>query len=163
VFWNVQGWIWWCTLPAFQRRPECAVLEAALDTKVTFCAHSVLETFDQSHFALRGFCYCIVAEMLYTVEFWLIMKRVSHFNVFSVTLLVQTPYIDVCDDQDYSVRAKSYHDKAVAAQVPAITTAGIYPGVSNSGSFQRTDESFPLVICHTLLMCCVEVVEMNKM
>ncbi|KAG0557205.1 hypothetical protein KC19_11G110300 [Ceratodon purpureus] len=59
----------------FQRRPECAVLEAAIDTK--------------------------------------------------------TPYIDVCDDQDYSVRAKAYHDKAVAAQIPAITTAGIYPGVSN--------------------------------
>ena len=60
-------------------------------------------------------------------------------------MLVQTAYIDVCDDQDYSARAKAYHDKAVAAQIPAITTAGIYPGVSNSGSFQRTDLLFLLV------------------
>ncbi|KAG0609523.1 hypothetical protein M758_8G191200 [Ceratodon purpureus] len=59
----------------FQRRAECAVLEAAIDTK--------------------------------------------------------TAYVDVCDDRDYSMRAKAYHDRAVAAQIPAITTAGIYPGVSN--------------------------------
>uniref|UniRef100_A0A7I4BLJ8 Saccharopine dehydrogenase NADP binding domain-containing protein n=1 Tax=Physcomitrium patens TaxID=3218 RepID=A0A7I4BLJ8_PHYPA len=59
----------------FQRRVECAVLEAAIDTK--------------------------------------------------------TAYIDVCDDQDYSMRAKAYHDRAVAAGIPAITTGGIYPGISN--------------------------------
>ncbi|KAL6642218.1 hypothetical protein ACP70R_020399 [Stipagrostis hirtigluma subsp. patula] len=40
-------------------------------------------------------------------------------------------YIDVCDDTDYSWRAKSFHEQAKAAGVPAITTAGIYPGVSN--------------------------------
>jgi len=43
----------------------------------------------------------------------------------------QTPYIDVCDDTDYSWRAKGFHEQANAAGVPAITTAGIYPGVSN--------------------------------
>lgn len=43
----------------------------------------------------------------------------------------QTPYIDVCDDTDYSWRAKGFHEQAKAAGVPAITTAGIYPGVSN--------------------------------
>lgn len=62
-------------------------------------------------------------------------------------LPLQTAYIDVCDDQEYSIRAKGYHDQAVAAQVPAITTAGIYPGVSNSGSFQRIKES---LLCYCL-------------
>jgi saccharopine dehydrogenase-like NADP-dependent oxidoreductase len=42
-----------------------------------------------------------------------------------------TAYIDVCDDRSYSCLAKTFHEKVVAAQVPAITTAGIYPGVSN--------------------------------
>ena len=37
----------------------------------------------------------------------------------------------MCDDRDYSQAAKGYHQAAVAAGVPAITTAGIYPGVSN--------------------------------
>jgi hypothetical protein len=32
---------------------------------------------------------------------------------------------------DYSWRAKAYHEEAKAQGVPAITTAGIYPGVSN--------------------------------
>lgn len=39
---------------------------------------------------------------------------------------------DVCDDNDYAARAKAdYHEKARAAGVPAITSGGIYPGVSN--------------------------------
>lgn len=38
------------------------------------------------------------------------------------------PYLDVCDDTDYSQRAKALHERAAAAGVPAITTAGIYPG-----------------------------------
>jgi len=29
------------------------------------------------------------------------------------------------------LRAKSFKDKALAANIPAITTGGIYPGVSN--------------------------------
>ena len=41
-------------------------------------------------------------------------------------------YADVCDDNDYAARAKAdYHEKARAAGVPAITSGGIYPGVSN--------------------------------
>lgn len=39
--------------------------------------------------------------------------------------------MDVCDDTGYSQRAKQLHGKAAAAGVPAITTTGIYPGVSN--------------------------------
>lgn len=38
----------------------------------------------------------------------------------------------MCDDNDYAARAKAdYHEKARAAGVPAITSGGIYPGVSN--------------------------------
>ena len=38
----------------------------------------------------------------------------------------------MCDDNDYAARAKAdYHEKAQAAGVPAITSGGIYPGVSN--------------------------------
>ncbi len=55
---------------------------------------------------------------------------------FSFSLRFQTAYIDVCDDKEYSRRAKSFHQKAIMMQVPAITTAGIYPGVSNSGFLQ---------------------------
>uniref|UniRef100_A0A7N2KMS5 Saccharopine dehydrogenase NADP binding domain-containing protein n=1 Tax=Quercus lobata TaxID=97700 RepID=A0A7N2KMS5_QUELO len=43
----------------------------------------------------------------------------------------KTAYIDVCDDTTYACRAKSFKTRAVAANIPAITTAGIYPGVSN--------------------------------
>lgn len=44
---------------------------------------------------------------------------------------LQTAYVDVCDDTNYSQNAKAFKDKAIAANIPAITTAGIYPGVSN--------------------------------
>lgn len=44
---------------------------------------------------------------------------------------MQTAYIDVCDDTDYAFRAKSLCNKAADANVAAVTTAGIYPGVSN--------------------------------
>jgi saccharopine dehydrogenase-like NADP-dependent oxidoreductase len=39
--------------------------------------------------------------------------------------------MDVCDDQTHSTLTKALHGDAVAAGVPCITTAGIYPGVSN--------------------------------
>lgn len=42
--------------------------------------------------------------------------------------------MDVCDDTSYAFRAKSYMSKALAANIPAITTGGIYPGVSNGAS-----------------------------
>lgn len=37
----------------------------------------------------------------------------------------------MCDDTSYARRAKSYMNKALDANIPAITTGGIYPGVSN--------------------------------
>jgi saccharopine dehydrogenase-like NADP-dependent oxidoreductase len=41
------------------------------------------------------------------------------------------PYMDVADDSDYAQRAKGYGEQARAANIPAITSAGIYPGTSN--------------------------------
>ena len=42
-----------------------------------------------------------------------------------------TAYINFCDDTTYAWRAKSHKTRAVAAIIPAITTAGIYLGVNN--------------------------------
>eukprot|EP00899_Mesostigma_viride_P002430 jgi/Mesvir1/12188/Mv00425-RA.2 len=51
--------------------------------------------------------------------------------VLEACISEKVPYIDVCDDVEYSKRARSLSAKAKAAGVPAITTTGIYPGVSN--------------------------------
>ncbi|KAG6570406.1 hypothetical protein SDJN03_29321, partial [Cucurbita argyrosperma subsp. sororia] len=50
---------------------------------------------------------------------------------FQQTEKCTTAYVDVCDDSNYSQNAKSFKNKAIEANIPAITTAGIYPGVSN--------------------------------
>ncbi|KAI0512269.1 hypothetical protein KFK09_012908 [Dendrobium nobile] len=52
-------------------------------------------------------------------------------NVLEAAISSKTTYLDVCDDTNYAWRAKSFHEKAVAAGVTALTTCGIYPGVSN--------------------------------
>lgn len=41
------------------------------------------------------------------------------------------PYMDVCDDATYAQRAKRLEPAARAAGVPALSTAGIFPGLSN--------------------------------
>ena len=51
--------------------------------------------------------------------------------MLEASIAAGVPYLDVCDDTEYSQRAKKLHSKAQAAGVPAITTGGIYPGVSN--------------------------------
>ncbi|KAG9454759.1 hypothetical protein H6P81_007663 [Aristolochia fimbriata] len=58
-------------------------------------------------------------------------QREEKCTVLEAAIASKTAYIDVCDDTSYSRNAKSYHNEAVAANVPAITTSGIYPGVSN--------------------------------
>ncbi|KAL9458667.1 hypothetical protein AB3S75_007520 [Citrus x aurantiifolia] len=52
-------------------------------------------------------------------------------TVLEAAIETKTAYIDVCDDTIYSQRAKSFKDRAIAANIPAITSGGIYPGVSN--------------------------------
>ncbi|KAJ4780233.1 hypothetical protein LUZ62_064490 [Rhynchospora pubera] len=58
-------------------------------------------------------------------------QRQEKCTVLEAAISTKTAYIDVCDDTEYSWRAKGFHNEAVAAGIPAITTAGIYPGVSN--------------------------------
>ncbi|MBA0548619.1 hypothetical protein Golob_019708 [Gossypium lobatum] len=52
-------------------------------------------------------------------------------TVLEAAIETQTAYLDVCDDTNYAFCAKSLKDRAVGANIPAITTGGIYPGVSN--------------------------------
>ncbi|KAA3458917.1 Saccharopine dehydrogenase isoform 2 [Gossypium australe] len=52
-------------------------------------------------------------------------------TVLEAAIETQTAYLDVCDDTNYAFRAKSFKGRAVDANIPAITTGGIYPGVSN--------------------------------
>ncbi|KAG8388969.1 hypothetical protein BUALT_Bualt02G0180500 [Buddleja alternifolia] len=52
-------------------------------------------------------------------------------TVLEAAIQNKTAYLDVCDDTSYAWRAKSYMKKAVDANIPAITTGGICPGVSN--------------------------------
>jgi saccharopine dehydrogenase-like NADP-dependent oxidoreductase len=51
--------------------------------------------------------------------------------VMDAAIAAGVPYLDVCDDAEYARSAKSRHADALAAGVPCITTAGVYPGVSN--------------------------------
>ncbi|WVZ54572.1 hypothetical protein U9M48_005350 [Paspalum notatum var. saurae] len=58
-------------------------------------------------------------------------QRAEECTVLQAAISTKAPYIDVCDDLNYSWRAKGFHEQAKTAGVPAITTAGICPGVSN--------------------------------
>ncbi|KAL9663064.1 hypothetical protein QQ045_027901 [Rhodiola kirilowii] len=58
-------------------------------------------------------------------------QQVEKCTVLEAAIETKTAYIDFCDDMRYSRRAKSFNDKALDANIQAITTAGIYPGVSN--------------------------------
>ncbi|XP_027909250.1 uncharacterized protein LOC114168572 isoform X1 [Vigna unguiculata] len=58
-------------------------------------------------------------------------QRAERCTVLEAAINTKTAYIDVCDDTSYAWRAKSLMKRALDANIPAITTAGIYPGVSN--------------------------------
>ncbi|PWA81146.1 saccharopine dehydrogenase [Artemisia annua] len=58
-------------------------------------------------------------------------QQTENCRVLEAAIRAKTAYLDVCDDTSYALRAKSFKDEALAAKVPAITTGGIYPGVSN--------------------------------
>jgi hypothetical protein len=58
-------------------------------------------------------------------------QRREDCAVLEAAIAAGVPYLDVCDDTAWSKRAKSLSLKAEQAGVPAITTGGIYPGVSN--------------------------------
>ena len=59
-------------------------------------------------------------------------QRKETCAVLEACLEEGTPYMDVCDDTDYSAKARTYHERAQAAGVPAIITAGMlssWPGL----------------------------------
>ncbi|KAJ8770941.1 hypothetical protein K2173_022113 [Erythroxylum novogranatense] len=58
-------------------------------------------------------------------------QQTEKCSVLEAAIKTKTAYIDVCDDMSYALRAKSFKERALAANVPAITTGGIYPGISN--------------------------------
>ncbi|KAJ8449433.1 hypothetical protein Cgig2_002230 [Carnegiea gigantea] len=58
-------------------------------------------------------------------------QQVGRCTVLEAAIHTKTAYIDVCDDTSYAFRAKSLCEEAMEANVPAITTSGICPGVSN--------------------------------
>ncbi|XP_057954434.1 uncharacterized protein LOC131148615 [Malania oleifera] len=58
-------------------------------------------------------------------------QQAGKCTVLEAAIHTKTAYIDVCDDTSYAWCAKSFHDEALAANIPAVTTCGIYPGVSN--------------------------------
>ncbi|CAL5437956.1 unnamed protein product [Camellia sinensis] len=58
-------------------------------------------------------------------------QQAERCTVLEAAIKTKTAYVDVCDDTTYAWRAKSYMSKALAANIPAITTGGIYPGQQN--------------------------------
>ncbi|KAL4859611.1 Saccharopine dehydrogenase-like oxidoreductase [Chlorella vulgaris] len=76
-------------------------------------------------------------------------QRRNDCNVLEAAIAAGVPYMDVCDDTDYSQRAKALHGKAQAAGVPCITTTGIYPGTGGAG---------PTIMETTLLLAGEDVV-----
>ncbi|KAL8527474.1 hypothetical protein ACS0TY_005357 [Phlomoides rotata] len=58
-------------------------------------------------------------------------QQAEKCTVLEAAIQNKVAYLDVCDDTSYAWRAKSYMNRAMDANVPAITTGGIYPGVSN--------------------------------
>ncbi|XP_076937977.1 uncharacterized protein LOC143607486 [Bidens hawaiensis] len=58
-------------------------------------------------------------------------QQTENCKVLEAAIRAKTAYLDVCDDTSYALRAKSFMNEALVAKVPAITTGGIYPGVSN--------------------------------
>ena len=53
-------------------------------------------------------------------------QRKDTCSVLEAAIATGTPYMDVCDDTEHSQRLRAYSDKAKAAGVPAITTAGVH-------------------------------------
>nr|CBX25274.1 hypothetical_protein [Oryza brachyantha] len=91
-------------------------------------------------------------------------QRENECTVLQAAIATKTAYIDICDDTDYSWRAKGFHEQAKACGVPAITTAGIYPGVSN-GFFYYTAGSGgagPTILTTSFLLLAEDVIAYNK-
>jgi len=59
-------------------------------------------------------------------------QQTQNHSVLEAAIETKTPYVDICDDMHYSEQSKEKYGAACkAAGVPAIISAGIYPGTSN--------------------------------
>ena len=65
-------------------------------------------------------------------------QRKNSQLVLETAIAMGVPYVDVCDDAEYAQACKRLHQRAVDAKVPAITTAGIYPGEQCKAGTLRT-------------------------
>lgn len=79
------------------------------------------------------------------------MTSVDNTSNHVLPIFPQTAYVDVCDDTTYASRAKSFKNRAIAANIPAITTGGIYPGVSNGAFILILLISFNILIVTYIL------------
>jgi hypothetical protein len=68
-------------------------------------------------------------------------QRKGECSVLKAAIAKKVPYLDVCDDTEYSKMAKGLASDAVKAGVPCISTAGIYPGVSNVMAAYMVDKN----------------------
>nr|CBX25362.1 hypothetical_protein [Oryza brachyantha] len=115
-------------------RPDLSILIAGRNREKGQSLASKLG--DQSEFAQVDICNTsMLEEALNDVDLVVHaagpFQRENECTVLQAAIATKTAYIDICDDTDYSWRAKGFHEQAKACGVPAITTAGIYPGVSN--------------------------------
>ncbi|CAL4995666.1 unnamed protein product [Urochloa decumbens] len=84
-------------------------------------------------------------------------QRAEECTVLQAAISTKTAYVDVCDDMDYSWRAKGFHEEAKTAGVPAITIAGIYPGVSNGSG-----GAGPTILTTSFMLLGEDVIAYNK-
>uniref|UniRef100_A0A0E0RDI1 Saccharopine dehydrogenase NADP binding domain-containing protein n=2 Tax=Oryza TaxID=4527 RepID=A0A0E0RDI1_ORYRU len=99
-------------------------------------------------------------------------QRENECTVLQAAIATKTAYIDVCDDTDYSWRAKGFHEQAKDCGIPAITTAGIYPGVSNVMAAELvhaarsenagTGGAGPTILTTSFLLLAEDVIAYNK-
>lgn len=133
----------------FQQTNSCPVLVAAIATKVR-----------KGNWSMHLFNFIISEEVLmFSMLTFVCLARVS---IFSLGRQQQTAYVDVCDDTDYAFRAKSFSDKAISANIPAITTGGIYPGVSNGLSQTLVINSSPFSLKITIVYLILHVIIHNS-
>ncbi|GHP05771.1 hypothetical protein PPROV_000452000 [Pycnococcus provasolii] len=67
-------------------------------------------------------------------------QRLEHCHPLDACIEKGVPYVDVADDTEYTMRCRGRADAAKEANVPAVTSAGIFPGASNVMAADMLDE-----------------------
>ena len=66
-------------------------------------------------------------------------QRLENTRVLDAAIAAGASYVDVCDDEEHSWLCRAKADEAKAKGVRAVTSGGIYPGLSNLMARQLTD------------------------